>query len=70
MGRSMADAIQSREVRGSTGHNKENSTRIQVYHHGQAMKNVKSAKYLGLKVHKTLSWDNHFNKMTNKAHNT
>ena len=36
--------------------------------HGQVQKNVTSAKYLGLNIYKTLSWDNHVNKVTQKAH--
>jgi hypothetical protein len=39
---------------------------VQVY--GQVLNN--SAKYLGLNIHKTLSWDEHINKVTQKAHNT
>ncbi|KAK3092025.1 hypothetical protein FSP39_024520 [Pinctada imbricata] len=38
--------------------------------HGQALANVNSAKYLGLNIHKTLSWDDHISKITRKAHNT
>ena len=38
--------------------------------HGQVQKNVTSAKYLGLNIYKTLSWDNHVNKVTQKAHNS
>jgi hypothetical protein len=38
--------------------------------HGQVLNNVNSAKYLGLNIHKTLSWDDHINKVTKKAHNT
>jgi hypothetical protein len=39
--------------------------------HGQVINNVNYAKYLGLNIHKTLSWDVHINKVTQlKAHNT
>ena len=38
--------------------------------HGQVLNSVDSAKYLGLNIHKTLSWDDHINKVTKKAHNT
>jgi hypothetical protein len=38
--------------------------------HGQVPKNVNSAKYLGLNIYKTLSWDDHVNKVTQKAHNS
>jgi hypothetical protein len=38
--------------------------------HGQVQKNVTSAKYLGLNIYKTLSWDNHVNRVTQKAHNS
>jgi hypothetical protein len=34
------------------------------------LNNVNSAKFLGLNIHKTLNWDVHINKVTQKAHNT
>jgi hypothetical protein len=37
---------------------------------GQVLKNVNSAKYLGWNIYKTLSWDNHVNKVTQRAHNS
>jgi hypothetical protein len=37
---------------------------------GQVLNNVNSAKYLGSNIHKTLSWDDHINKVMKKAHNT
>lgn len=40
------------------------------YIHGQALNNVESGKYLGLNIHKSLSWDDHINKSTKKAHST
>jgi hypothetical protein len=38
--------------------------------HGQVLNNVNSAKYLGLNIHKALSWDVYINKVNQKAHNT
>jgi hypothetical protein len=37
---------------------------------GQVLNNVNSSKYLGLNIHKTLSWDIHINRVTQKVHNT
>jgi hypothetical protein len=37
---------------------------------GQVLINVNSAKNLGLNIHKTFRWDNHVNKVIQKAHNT
>jgi hypothetical protein len=45
----------------------ENSTTVI---HGQVLNNVNFAKYLGLNIHKTLTWDEHINKVTQTAHNT
>jgi hypothetical protein len=36
--------------------------------HGQVLNNVNSAKYLDLNIHKTLSWDEHTNKVTQTSH--
>ena len=38
--------------------------------HGQALNQTDSAKYLGLNIHKSLSWDSHIDKMTKKANST
>jgi hypothetical protein len=65
----MADATPLGQMLSSTDHNK-NYTTIQVYIHGQVLNNVNSAKYLSLKIHITLSWDVHINKVIHKAHNT
>ena len=45
-------------------------TPLQFTIHGQALNNGNSAKYLGLNIYKTLSYDNHVNKVTQKAHNS
>ena len=38
--------------------------------HGQVLNTVDSAKYLGLTIHKSLSWDTHIDKITKKANST
>ena len=38
--------------------------------HGQVLNNTDQAKYLGLNIHKSLSWDNHIAKITTKANST
>ena len=35
--------------------------------HNHTLEEVDSAKYLGVNIHKTLSWNNHINSITNKA---
>ena len=37
---------------------------------GQVLNQTDSAKYLGLNIHKSLSWDRHIDKMTKKANST
>jgi hypothetical protein len=43
-----------------------------VHHHslGQVLDQTDSAKYLGLNIHKSLSWDSHIDKITKKANST
>jgi hypothetical protein len=38
--------------------------------HGQVLNTTDTAKYLGLNIHKNLSWDNHVDKITKKANST
>ena len=38
--------------------------------HGQVLKTVDSAKYLGLTFHRSLSWDLHIDRITKKANST
>ena len=38
--------------------------------HGHVLNTVVSAKYLGLTIHKSLSWDTHIDKITKKANST
>jgi hypothetical protein len=38
--------------------------------HGQVLNTTDTAKYLGLNIHKTLSWDNHVDLITKKANST
>ena len=38
--------------------------------HGHTLEEVDSAKYLGINIHKTLSWNLHINTVTKKANNT
>ena len=38
--------------------------------HGQVLDQTDSAKYLGLNIHKSLSWDSHIDKITKKANST
>lgn len=38
--------------------------------HGQTLQEVDSAKYLGITLHKSLSWNHHINTITKKANNT
>ena len=38
--------------------------------HSQVLNTVDSAKYLGLTIHKSLSWDTHIDKITKKANST
>ena len=51
------DAIVYREV--LTVSNKRSPIETDYFLHGQALKNVKSAKYLGLTINKDLEWDSH-----------
>jgi hypothetical protein len=37
---------------------------------GQVLNTMDTAKYLGLNIHKTLSWDKHVDKITKKANST
>ena len=38
--------------------------------HNHTLEEVDSAKYLGVNIHKTLSWNHHINSVTNKANST
>jgi hypothetical protein len=55
MWRSMADATPPGQMQCSRDHNK-NSTTVQVYHPRTGIKQRELRKYLGLNIHKTLSW--------------
>ena len=47
-------------------------SKIATYYsiHDQKLKEVKCAKYLGVTIDRTLSWDAHINNVTKKANNT
>jgi hypothetical protein len=38
--------------------------------HGQVLNQTDSAQYLGLNIHKSLSWNSHIDKITKKANST
>ena len=39
-------------------------------HGGQVLNQTDSAKYLGLKIHQSLNWDSHIDKITKKENST
>jgi hypothetical protein len=50
--------------------NKKSPIHSEYTIHGQILNQTDSAKYLGINIHKSLSWDNHIDKITKKANST
>ena len=50
--------------------NKKSPIHSEYTIHGQVLNQTDSAKYLGLNIHKSLSWDSHIDKITKKANST
>ena len=50
--------------------NKKSPIHSEYTIHGQVLNQTDSAKYLGLNIHKSLSWDSHIDKITMKANST
>ena len=56
-----ADAVQCRQMRGTTNSNKRNPTICNYSVHDQHLQTVKQAKYLGATISLCLSWNQHVN---------
>jgi hypothetical protein len=50
--------------------NKKSPIHSEYTIHGQVLNQTDSAKYIGLNIHKSLSWDSHIDKITKKANST
>jgi hypothetical protein len=50
--------------------NKKSPIHCEYTIHGQVLNQTDSAKYLGLNIHKSLSWHSHIDKITKKANST
>ena len=50
--------------------NKKSPIHSEYTIHGQILNQTDSAKYLGLNIHKSISWDNHIDKITKTANST
>jgi hypothetical protein len=50
--------------------NKKSPIHSEYTIYGQVLNQTDSAKYLGLNIHKSLSWDSHIDKITKKANST